>query len=132
MLGVVLVTACSTSPLDPAEVDNGSSSTRAQTVAPGTAKDIESRSDLLNEGDLEWMRSEVVDDTHIRVFFVGGNPKCHGIRTAVEETSSSIIITLREGTVPLSPVNCAAVAYEGSTLVSLAGPLAGRAITQAS
>ncbi len=111
MLGVVLVVACSTSPSGPADVDSGSSATPAPITAPETVADTQSRSDLLNEKDLEWTRSEIVDDTHNRVFFIGDNPKCYGLRTTVEETSTTVTISLRQGTTPDAPDACAAVAY---------------------
>jgi hypothetical protein len=129
-LGAVFVASCSTSPSGPADVGGGSSATQAPTAAPEAATDVQSRSDLLNEADLEWTRWEILDGTHVRVFFVGDNPKCHGIHTTVEETSTTVTIALRQGTVPDAPEACAAVAYQGSALVSLASPVAARSIAQ--
>jgi hypothetical protein len=130
-IGVLLLGSCAADPSGSPEVDDGSTSADARTTAPGDPGDTPSRSDLRDEVDLDWTRAEVVDDTHVRVFFVGDTPRCHGIRATVEESADTITIVLRQGTLPDAPEACEAVAYQGSTLVTLRDPVGDRAIVPA-
>jgi hypothetical protein len=97
-------------------------------IASVPSVDATSRDDLIDETDLAWTRYAVVTPTSVRIFFNGANPSCYGVRTIVDESVSTVTISLRQGTLPQASDQCPLLAYQGSVLVSLGAPLGDRTI----
>lgn len=93
-----------------------------------SSNDVQQRTDLSNEHISSWNRYEVVSDTSVRIFFSMGNPKCHGVRSTVDEDSSAVLITLYEGTLPNAPTECAAIAVNASLLLTTRNPIGTRSV----
>lgn len=110
-LVLLLVAACGQGSVDQEE---GGAQDDSQADSPGVeedtdisvptnASDIQPRDDLKNERVSSWSRYEIVDDTTIRIFFTGGDPKCFSARAIVEESPSEIRVALVEGSIPEAP-----------------------------
>jgi hypothetical protein len=100
------------------------------TAKPPTqsTNDIQQRTDLHNEHASSWSRYEVVSDHSVRVFFYMSNPQCYGVRAAVDEDTSTVRITLYEGTLPDAPAECAALAASASLLITTRDPVGTRSV----
>lgn len=120
---LLLVTACGQDSADSQDVSdhnqshNPADDTNAEISVPSGKNDIEPRDDLENERAGSWSRHEIIDDTSIRVFFTGGDPKCFGSRAMIEETSSEIRIAVINGSIPEAPEHCTAVGASNSMTV---------------
>ena len=68
-----------------------------------------------------------VDDHTVAVHFVTGTPECYGAYATVEETDTTVIVTLRTGALPeAADKMCILVAVFGSLDVPLSRPLGDR------
>ena len=126
----ITVTGCATIGSEPSasspDADAGYDPTaKAPEQSPN---DIQQRTDLVNEHISSWNRYEVISDTSVRIFFSMGNPRCHGVRATVNESSSTVLITLYEGTLPNAPTACAALAVNASLLLTTRNPIGTRSI----
>lgn len=131
-LTVIALTGCATDGSEPSASSSGAdagydSSARAPEQS---ANDVQQRTDLVNEHQSSWNRYEVVSDTAVRIFFSMGLPRCYGARATVDEDSSTVLITLYEGTLPNAPTACAAVAVNASLLLTTRNPIGNRSIIQ--
>lgn len=75
-----------------------------------------------------WHEAEIVDETHIRVTFWGGVDDCFGHLVEVEETDSSITISLATGGLPRNREACILPAVEYTTLIETEQPIGDREI----
>lgn len=73
--------------------------------------------------------SEVDEDT-IAVHFVTGTPECYGAHATVDETQSTVAVTLHTGALPEAADRmCILVAVFGSLDIHLSSPLGDRRVT---
>ena len=126
----ITVTGCATngSESSPSSPGTDAGYDSAAKALEQSSNDVQQRTDLSNEHISSWNRYEVVSDTSVRIFFSMGNPKCHGVRAAVEEDSSTVRITLYEGMLPNAPTECAALAVDASILLTTRNPIGTRSI----
>lgn len=119
---LLLVASCGQGSAESQDVSDDSQSHSpaehdAETSVPSGKNDVESREDLENERVGSWTAHEIVDDSTIRVFFIGGDPKCFGSRAMVEESPSEIKIAVIHGSIPQAPENCTAVGASNAITV---------------
>lgn len=93
-----------------------------------SSNDIQQRTDLHNEHTSSWSRYEVISNDSVRVFFSMSNPRCYGVRAAVDEDATTVRITLYEGTLPDAPAECAALAANASLLLTTRDPIGTRSV----
>lgn len=126
----ITVMGCATngSESSPSSPDTYAGYDSAAKAPEQSSNDVRQRTDLGNEHISSWNRYEVVSDTSVRIFFSMGNPKCHGVRAAVEEDSSTVRIALYEGILPNAPTECAALAVDASILLTTRNPIGTRSI----
>lgn len=86
------------------------------------------QSGLVDALPAAWESAEIVDDTHIRVTFQGGVDDCYGHDVEVEETASTVTISLSTGGLPRHVGGCDAPLLEYTTLVETEQPVGDRAI----
>ncbi|MGP9682436.1 MULTISPECIES: hypothetical protein [unclassified Brachybacterium] len=98
------------------------------TTSYSDAGDQLPQSDLVDALPTAWESTEIVDDTHIRVTFLGGVDDCYGHDVDVEETASSITISVSTGGLPRHIGGCDAPLLEYTTLVETEQPVGDRTI----
>lgn len=98
------------------------------TTSYSDAGDQIPQSNLVDALPTAWEGTEVVDDTHIRVTFMGGVDDCYGHDVEVEETVSTVTISLSTGGLPRHIGGCDAPLLEYTTLVETEQSVGDRTI----
>ena len=114
------------SPPSSATTDAGYDSTAKPPAQ--SPNDIQQRTDLDNEHTSLWSQYEVISDDSVRIFFSMSNPQCDGVWAAVDEDTTTVRITLHEGTLPDAPAECAELAANASLLLTTRDPIGTRSI----
>lgn len=98
------------------------------TTSYSDAGDQLPQSDLVDALPTAWEGTEIVDDTHIRVTFMGGVDDCYGHDVDVEETTGTITILVSTGGLPRHIGGCDAPLLEYTTLVETEQSVGDRTI----
>lgn len=89
--------------------------------------EFDSRTDIVGATATMFESWSEVDDHTVAVHFVTGTPECYGAYATVEETDTTVIVTLRTGALPeAADKMCILVAVFGSLDVPLSRPLGDR------
>ncbi|OYD71759.1 hypothetical protein [Rhodococcus sp. OK302] len=87
------------------------------------------RADIVGASDTMFESWSEVDETTVAVHFVTGTPECYGAHASVEETDSTVTVTLQTGALPEAANRmCILVAVFGSLDVHLSSPLGDRQV----
>jgi len=77
-----------------------------------------------------WTGHEIVDDSTIRIFFTGSDPKCFGAKTMIEESQSEIRIAIIIGSIPEASETCHTLGVLNAMTVETAEKINGRNIVR--
>ncbi|GAB3076271.1 hypothetical protein [Corynebacterium aquatimens] len=97
---------------------------------PRPSADEPQRRDIHFAGLLRWDDYEVVDSTHVRIFYQAGSRGCYGEYANVKYNRDEVVIDLYAGTLPNSFQACTMELRGYSMLITLRSPLGNRTITQ--
>ena len=132
---LLLVAACGQDSAESQDVSDDSEThspahQRHAEITVHTSDDVKPRNDLENERVDPWTGHEIVDDSTIRIFFTGGDPKCFGAKPMIEESPSEIRIAIIIGSIPEASETCHALGVLNAMTVETAEKINGRNIVR--
>ncbi|NLU82574.1 hypothetical protein [Rhodococcus sp. HNM0569] len=143
LLSLVAIAACSSpssddpSPSMPGPV--ASNSNEPGTAAPTENPDqdfgtpFQPRPDIVDARVTPFESWSKIDENTLAVHFVTGTPECYGAYATVEETDTTVTVSIHTGTLPeTADKMCILVAVFGTLDVPLSAPLGNREVVSGS